>query len=135
MKAKRVTVFGLLLKLSGLTQAESAAFLNVSKDSVDAWSRGKRTAGPGVIAEMRALIARQQEAADEFLDMLDEAQPKEVELGFPADDHEAQQLGLPSVNAWGAMAARVIAETKTRVVLVPRGTTAATAAAIRAKGV
>lgn len=128
-----MTVFGLLLKLSGLTQAEAAAFLNVSKDSVDAWSRGKRTAGPGVIAEMRGLIARQQAAADEFLDMLDEAQPEEVELGFPADDCEAQHLGLPTVSAWGAMAARVIAEAKTPVVLVPRGSTAATAAAIDAK--
>lgn len=129
-----MTPFGLLLKLSGLSQSEAAAFLGVSESQVNKMSNGARSAPPGIIDEIQDLIAKQQLAADEMLDMLEEAQPAEFELGYPADNHEAAQLGLPSVGAWGAMAARVIAETKTKVILVPRGSTPVTAAAIDALG-
>jgi transcriptional regulator with XRE-family HTH domain len=129
-----VTPFGLLLRLSGLSQSEAADFLRVSASQVNKMSNGARSAPPGIIDELQELIAKQQLAADEFLDMLDEAGPTEAELGYPADDHEARQLGMPSVGSWSAIAARVIAEAKCRIILVPRGSTPDTAAAIDAHG-
>ena len=124
-----MTPFGLLLTLSGLSQREAAAFLRLSPTSIDKMSRGHRAAPPGVLAEMCALIARQQAAADEALDIIEEARPPEVEIGFPADDHEANVLGWPCVSAWQAMAARVVAEASVPVRLVPRGSTVGTARA------
>jgi len=127
-----MTPFGLLLKLSGMTQAEAAAYLNVSKVSVDKMARGQRGTSAGVLAQMRELIRQQQAAADEFMEMVDEMSPPEIELGYPADDYEAQQLGMPTISAWMAIAARVIAEADVPVILVPRGSDLVTAAAIDA---
>ena len=124
-----MTLFGLLLTLSGLSQREAAAFLRLSATSIDKMSRGTRATPGGVIVEMRALIARQQAAADEALDQIDRLAPPEVEIGYPADDHEAQALGWPCVSAWQAMAARIVAEVNVPVRLVPRGATAGTARA------
>ncbi|WP_209015613.1 hypothetical protein, partial [Roseibium sp. RKSG952] len=61
---------------------------------------------------MRDLIDRQAEAAEQALDVIDQrVQPQdEIEIGYPADDHEAQSLGWPCVGAWRGMAARVVAE-------------------------
>lgn len=61
--------------------------------------------------------------------------PDEIEIGYPADDHEAQSLGWPCVEAWAAMAARVLAASDTRIRLVPRGSTPGTAAAADAHGI
>jgi len=124
-----MTPFALLLQLAGLSQREAATFLNVSPSSVDKMARGIRSTPSGVVDELRSLIAAQARTAGEFLDMIEEQSPDEIELGYPADDYEAQSLGWPSVGAWATMAARVIAEADCTVVLVPRGSTAVTAAA------
>lgn len=65
--------------------------------------------------------------------MIEEMRTEEIELGYPADDHEARQLGFQTVSAWSAMAPRVIAEVDAPIKLVPRGSTPATAAAIDAR--
>ena len=60
-----------------------------------------------------------------------------IEIGYPADDHEARQLGLPCTGAWRQMLARLIDELMImdpefdpiRIRLVPRGSTPATAGA------
>ena len=109
-----MTPFSLLLQLSGLTQREAATFLDSREDTVRSWSLGRRNAPPGVIEQMRDLIDRQEEAAVQAIRqieaMSDDMTPDEIEIGYPADDHEAQELGFPTVSAWGAMAARVIAD-------------------------
>lgn len=124
-----MTPFGLLLKLSGLKQAEAAAFLDVAPVTIDKMARGARSTPSGIMAKMRALIADQQRAADEMLDFLDQMEPPEVEIGYPADDVEAQHLGLPTVSAWSAMIARVVAELDVPVILTPRGASIGTAKA------
>lgn len=115
-----MTPFILLLQLSGLSQREAASFLKSSPSSVDKWARGVRTAPDGVLDEMRTLISKQSEAADEALDLLDQQHPDLVELGYPSDDREAQSLGWPCVGAWKGMAARVVAECQSPVSLIPR---------------
>jgi hypothetical protein len=87
--------------------------------------------------ELRSLIHKQSRAAAETLAQLSKLSPgklDEIELGYPADDYEAKELGWLCVGAWAAMAARVIAESKRKIKLVPRGSTPATAAAIEARG-
>ena len=132
-----MTPFRLLLDLSGLSQREAAVFLNARPDTLDAWARGRRTAPIGVIEELAGLVIAQthaaQNAVDSIQDLLKDANDTaEIEIGYPVDDHEAEALGFPTPSAWGAMAARVVAEFPGQIRLVPRGSTAATAAAIDA---
>lgn len=62
-------------------------------------------------------------------DQIDKARPEKVELGYPSDDYEAKTLGWPCIGAWAGMAARIVAGSPATVVLVPRGSTLATAGA------
>jgi hypothetical protein len=64
-----------------------------------------------------------------------EAHPdmKAVELGLSVDDHEAQSLGWPTASAHATVISRMTAllplDLIDRIVIVPRGSTVATAAA------
>lgn len=129
-----MTPFALLLQASGLSQREAAAFLGISPAMIDKMSRGTRATPAGVMEEMRALIARQAEEADEALDMIDRMGASQVEIGYPSDDHEAQALGWPCVGAWRAMAARIVAEAGRPVILAPRGSTVGAAKAADVAG-
>ena len=129
-----MTPIALLINLAGLSQREAAIVLSASPSSVDKMARGVRSAPPGVIAELRSLISQLEHAAATALQQatqlaLDHGAPEFVELGYPADDYEAQQLGWPNVGAWRGMAARVVAASPWPVKLVPRGATVGTAAA------
>ena len=136
-----MTPVALLIGLAGLSHREAAEFLEVRLDTVQSWHRSARPnkASPGVIAELAALIAHQERAADAALQQIAEiteshGPPQAIDLGYPADDHEAQALGFPCVGAWEAMAARVVARSPIRIELVPRGANAATAAAMKGHG-
>lgn len=129
-----MTPFGLLLQISGLSQREAAHFLSASPSSIDKMARGARSCPDGIITEMRSLIERQEVAADEALRLIEDQPPPEIEIGYPADDHEAQSLGWPCVGAWRGMAARIVASVDVPVTLVPRGSTPATARAADAHG-
>jgi transcriptional regulator with XRE-family HTH domain len=128
-----LTPFALLTRLAGLSLSEAARFLGVRRDTVNSWSSGRNRTPPGVLAQLRDLVAMQERAAAEALRLIASAESEaEIELGYPADDHEAQALGWPCVGAWFGMAARVVAGTDRPVILVPRGSTVATAAAAEA---
>lgn len=127
-----MTPFAALLSLSGLSQREAATLLDISPSSVDKMARGVRSTPDGAIRDLASLIGQQEAAARQALDhiarlMTGSHPPDRIELGYPADDHEAQGLGLPTVSAWRAMAARVIAGSPVPVDLVPRGSTLSTA--------
>jgi hypothetical protein len=79
---------------------------------------------------LRGLAATIEQTADHWLEAF-EAAPEgaEIEVGYPVDDHEAQTLDFPCIGAWRAAMARAIAETDRAVILVPRGSTPATAGA------
>lgn len=131
-----MTLYDLLLQACGLSQREAADFHGVRLDTAKSWAQGRRAAPDGAINELRRLYERIEGAADQFLDLLDEMPeggPEEIEIGYPADDHEAQSLGFPCVGAWRAMAARIAASIDQPIKLVPRGSTPATAAAIEAR--
>jgi hypothetical protein len=131
-----MTPAALLISLAGLSQREASEFLKVRLDTVKSWSRANKPAlaSPGILAELRALIAKQDRAAREALKIIRARKPApdEIEIGYPADDYEAKSLGWPCIGAWAGMAARVVAEIDVPVILSPRGSTAATAAAIDA---
>lgn len=131
-----MTPAALLLSLAGLSHREASDFLGVRLDTVKSWHRkiNPSHASAGIIADLRLLIARQAQSADEQLALISASGADQVELGYPADDHEAQTIGWPCVGAWQAMAARVVANSPVPVRLVPRGSTAATAAAADAHG-
>lgn len=130
-----MTPFSALLSLSGLSQREAATFLGVANVTVDKWASGKRSPAPAVLMQMSDLIRAQDRAAAEALAFIagQNPVPDKVEIGYPADDYEAQGLGFPSVRAWGAMVGRIIAGAETPIILIPRGSTPATAAAMDAK--
>ncbi|MBF0325968.1 MAG: hypothetical protein HQL42_12980 [Alphaproteobacteria bacterium] len=131
-----MTPTALLISLAGLSHRDASEFLNIRLDTVQSYFRHRRPADArdGVKAELKKLIARQERAAAEALDLIEQqtaGRPGalDVEIGYPADDHEAQALGFPCVGAWQAMAARVVARSPVPIRLVPRGSTVATAAA------
>lgn len=130
------TLAGLLIDRCGLSQREAAEVLGVSINTVKSWMAGRANPRPGVIAELRALYARIERAAAEALAVIADAPADTVvELGYAADDHEAQGLGWPCCcGAQRAMLGIVAARCGRTVRLVPRGSTSASAAAAEAHG-
>lgn len=118
-----MTPAALLIRLSGLSHKEAADCLNVRLDTVASWFRktNPNLAKPGVLNELRELIAKQERAASETVVQVTKEDLTKIKLGYPADDYEAQSLGWPCVGAWAAMAGRVIAQVDVPVVLVPLG--------------
>ena len=108
--------------------------MRVRLDTVKSWSIGRNPAPDGVLDELRELAARIERAVDEALSLIRGANPPpdDVEIGVASDNHEAQSLGWPCVGAHREVAARVAAGSPYPVVIVPRGSTPATAAAIDA---
>jgi len=130
-----MTPYALLLGACGLSYREAAALHGVRLDTVQSWSSGRRETPKAVLAELRLLHRQIERAVAEAAAMMVRQLPDtRVEIGYPADDAEAQALGWPCVGAWRAMAGRVIAAMDRPVALVPRGSTAASAAAMRAAG-
>ena len=130
-----MTPFALLLGAAGLSHREASDFLQVRLDTIHAWSSGRNNCRPAVLSELRDLIQKQERAAREAIAQIEQARAldpaAEIELGYPTDDYEAENLGWPCVGAWRAMAARVLVAALP-VRLVPRGSSLATAAAIEA---
>lgn len=125
-----MTPYRLFICRVGLSQADAAAFHNVRLDTVKNWCVGRTRVPKGIITELRHLHARQKLAAREALAAVAQAPPDaEIELGYAVDDHEAQGLGWPCASAQWAVLGMMLLATDRQIVLVPRGTTVATAAA------
>ena len=130
--------YSILISYAGLSHREASEFNKVRLDTVKSWSSGRNRAPEGAIDELIDLVNLQDQMANSALLRIhalaaENGAPEFIELGYPADDYEAQTLGWPCVGAWRAMAARVIAKSTHPVQLVPRGSTPATAAAIEAR--
>ena len=124
--------FKILLQSTGLSLREASRYLDVSYDSIKAWLYGKYNCPGGVILEMAVLCNKQGAAADAVLDLIEEnPDAQDVEIGYCADDHEAQGLGWPTKTAHDAVIRRVIegCDDLLAIKLVPRGSTTASAAA------
>ena len=125
----------LLIELCGLSHREAAEFLGVRLDTVKSWFRSRpNTARPGVLDELKALHATQRRAAATQIRLMrslarQHGEPEAVELALSSDDHEARSKGWPCVGAERMTYALVAARLDCRVVLVPRGSTPASAAA------
>ncbi len=133
-----MTPYSILCAHAGLSHREASDFHKVRPDTIRSWSSGRNRAPQGAIDELIDLINRQEQLAEAALLRIhalaaENGAPEFVELGYPADDYEAQSIGWPCVGAWRAMAARVLAKSTHPVRLVPRGSTPATAAAIDAR--
>lgn len=125
-----MTPYRLLLSRVGLSLADAAAMHGVRLDTVKSWCAGRNRAPPGVIAELRALYARQKQAADEVIKAIAGfPEVNKVELGYAADDVEAQKMGWPCASAQWTSIGMIAAGTDRQITLAPRGTTMATAAA------
>ncbi len=129
-----MTPYRLLLSRVGLSQADAATLHQVRLDTIKSWCAGRARAPVGVIAELRTLYARQKNAAAEALQMIAERpEVSQIELGYAADDHEAQTMGWPCASAQWASLGMIAAGTDRQITLAPRGTTVATAAAADAR--
>lgn len=123
------TAYALLLDRCGISQREAAAFHGVRLDTVKSWSAGRNAAPAGVVAELRGLYAQIETAATEAIKLAKKQQPTALELGLASDDHEAQSLGWPCVGAQAAAFGLIAARIAIPVVIVPRGSALASAAA------
>lgn len=131
------TIIALLANRCGLSNREAAEFLGVRPDTFNAWSSGRNKAKPGPVSELQALYAMIEQAADAAVEtILATAAPGEdIELGYCADDYEAQQLGFPFASCHRAMLGLIVAYLSGHsITLVPRGSTSGTAAAMHAHG-
>jgi hypothetical protein len=132
-----MTPFALLTRLCGLSPREAAAVLKVRPDTVNSWITGRRSPSPAILTELVKLLRVIEGVAAAALETVREQPASQiggaiVELGFCADDAEAQNLGFPCAGAHAAMLARVAAgliEAGQEIRLVPRGSTVATALA------
>lgn len=131
-----MTLFRLLISVSGFSHTQAADFLDVRRDTINSWSASRNPTPSGVITELATLISRMQNAVDQTMETIDEqhTEPAIIELGYCADDHEAQSLGWPTASVHarviGMIASQCI-ELGHTVEVLPRGTTIATAAAIQ----
>jgi hypothetical protein len=128
-----MTLFSLLLSRCGLSIEAAAQFLNVRSDTVKSWSSGRRQPPEAVVTELRLLFTKIERTADEAAALFKNVPPDaEIELGFAADDHEAQSLGWPCAGAQYASLGTIAARSHHSIRLVPRASTSATAAAVDA---
>ena len=129
------TVYALLLDRCGLSHREAAELHGVRLDTVKSWAAGRNQAPAGVVAQMRALYANLVQAAAHQVAFI--AGPLtvntvEIELGLARRDDEARTLGLPCIGAHKALLGMVAAGVSLPCVVVPRGSTPATAGAVAA---
>lgn len=103
-----MTIFPHLLTSSGLTQYEAADYLGVRRTSIAQWCT-KRQCPAEILDWMITLIQTQTRMADATLDLIKNHPPEiEIEIGFCADNTEAQHLGLPTKSAHDAVIRRII---------------------------
>lgn len=108
-----ITTFGAALKMCGLTISEASEFLDVRPDTVKNWSQGRRTVAPFAWEKLRALYARQQQAAQAAIDLIAEQHPDEIALA----ENGPRQAEWPSTGAHLAVLARVALETDLPVII------------------
>lgn len=130
-----MTLFALLIQRCGLSLREAADFLNVRIDTVKSWSSGRNPTPRGVIDELRALYAQIERAAEEGLAQIAKMKPEAAEIGLAKSDAEAKRLGFSCVGAHGAALGIIAAKAGIPVSIVPRGSSVASAAAIKAHGI
>lgn len=124
-----ITTFALLCQRCGLSRREAAAFLKVRYDTAHSWAIGRRKAPEGTIAELRSLYARIERSAAESLKIIARVSSDQIiELGLASDDCEAQSLNWPCVGTHAAVLGLVAARSDSPVIIVPRGSTVASAA-------
>ena len=130
-----MTPFAALCRLAGLSVREAGEFLRIRPDTAQSYGSGKRSPGPGHIAEMQALIAQERRIAARLLLGWRAAraagEADAIEIAVPALDADARRIGLPTVGAFEAAAAMAVARMAgaPAVRFVPAGSTAATALA------
>lgn len=133
-----MTTYNTLLSASGLSLREAADYHNVRLDTVKSWSSGRNGVPDGAIDEIYNLVARQlqaaQQAANHITTTIEQrGTPEDIELGICTDDHEAQSLGWPCASTHKVVIGLTIGllppDIAALVVIVPRGSTPASAAA------
>lgn len=122
------SLYALLRERCGLSLRDAATFHVVPIDTVVSWSSGRRRAPDGVIAELRDLYDKIENAAHKAVEFIGD-DTADIELGIASDDSEAQSLGWPCVGAQAASLGLVAAYIDNAVTITPRGSTLATAGA------
>jgi hypothetical protein len=130
------TTYALLADRCGLSHREAAALHGVRLDTVKSWSAGRNRVPEGVVSELRKLYAAIERAAGEAVQIIESKAPRNapIELGYCADDHEAQSLGWPCVGTHAALLGLIAARVAHQIIMLPRGSTPATAKAADAHG-
>lgn len=116
-----ITLYKSLMDLCGLSQKQAADFHGVNLNTVKSWCAGRNNAPQGVIDELSGLFCYMSRAAHEVLNIAENAGASSLDLGYSADDAEAQSLGWPTASCHAAVMAMVAAEFDGSVTWSPRG--------------
>lgn len=97
--------FRALTMLAGLSLGEASTFLDARLDTVKAWSSGRNSCPQGALDELSELIARQEGAADEAINILDRLSKKH---GWPQAVEISVSDDWPCEGARWAVIARIV---------------------------
>lgn len=111
-----MTPYAALKKLAGLSLREASNFHDVGVDTVKSWRSGSNQAPERVFAQLRELIQRQEECAEDALAAIGTFPGSEAETPYVSSDAQAKLRGWPCQGAWFAFVGRVVAKSPLPVV-------------------
>ncbi len=127
-----------LLAASGMDSIDAAEFHGVDEEAIYMWMSGDEEPPQFEIEKISDLICRMAVSVSQVLDHVTDqvekhgAAPGVLELGLASDDQEAGVLGWPNKSAHKmvlGMTTAQMSEIGIKVNIVPRGSTAPSAAA------
>lgn len=107
------TLFSLLIKRCGMSQADAVKFLKVRPDTVASWASGRRSVPDRVLIELKELAAFIQNVAAADADLFNHFQSKKedgfvLKFKIAQSDEEALEYGWPTASAQHAYLGAVI---------------------------
>ncbi|WP_139361613.1 hypothetical protein [Spirosoma sp. 209] len=106
------SLFKLFSQSCGLSLRESHLFLGTNVDTTKSWWSGRRNPPEALLEKLVDLSIRQDIAAQDLVLQLQtlaqKAKRQHITLTAPALDSQAQALGWPSVNAYGAVIRKAV---------------------------
>jgi hypothetical protein len=119
--------FSVLHAASGMSINEVAVAFDNLPTTLRDWVAGKSRAPLGALQDMARLVETMQERADVIAQTITERAGQllensnfTIELPYPADDHEALDIGFPTVSAVRAMYGLCLAQLDNEVLSVVR---------------
>lgn len=101
-----MTLFKHILSRVGLSHAEAAEYIEVSKGTIDSWASGRNAAKAFAFNELAKLSSRQEDEAQKMLETwTNMGKPDEFVFDMATNNDEAKEMGWPSATSHATVAA------------------------------